>query len=181
MKDVAAMIDETIAVEGDYSDDPTDPGGKTRWGVTEVEARRNGYTGDMRNLPQSLARTIYEREYFIRPGFAEVAKAYPAVAAELFDTGVNCGQKVAATMLQRVLNGLNLQGTYYDDVHVDGDIGPATLRALAAYRSKRGAPGERVLLKLLNSLQGERYLALSEGNPKFEKYLYGWIDNRVEI
>ena len=46
-------------VEGGYADDPADLGGKTNLGITEAVARRHGYTGDMRDLTDSLAYHIY--------------------------------------------------------------------------------------------------------------------------
>ena len=45
--------------EGNYSDHPADPGGKTRYGITEAVARDVGYRGDMRDLPLDLAKRVY--------------------------------------------------------------------------------------------------------------------------
>ena len=45
--------------EGDFSDHPADPGGATRFGITEAVAREVGYRGDMRELPVDLAKRIY--------------------------------------------------------------------------------------------------------------------------
>jgi hypothetical protein len=36
-----------------------------------------------------------------------------------------------------------------------------------------------VLLKAMNALQGERYIALAEARPENEAFLFGWLDNRV--
>ncbi len=44
--------------EGEFSDHPDDPGGKTRYGVTEAVARETGYKGDMRELPLELAQVL---------------------------------------------------------------------------------------------------------------------------
>ena len=53
-----------IAHEGDFADLENDPGGKTRFGVTEAVARAAGYGGDMRQLPLSLAKAIYRSQYW---------------------------------------------------------------------------------------------------------------------
>ena len=90
------LIDDVIAREGGYSDHPADRGGPTRWGVTERIARAHGYAGDMRVFPRSEAAAIYRRLYWLRPRFDQVAERAPALAAELFDTGVNMGPAVAA-------------------------------------------------------------------------------------
>src|SRR3546814_13966192 len=49
---IEGMIEATIGKEGGYSNHPADKCGPTMWGITERVARKNGYTGDMRNLPR---------------------------------------------------------------------------------------------------------------------------------
>ena len=48
-----------------------------------------------------------------------------------------------------------------------------------AFSRRRGAAGERVLLKAIDALQGERYVALAERRPANEAFLYGWLANRI--
>jgi lysozyme family protein len=108
-----------------------------------------------------------------------VRERAPRIAAELFDTGVNMGPKVAASFLQRALNALNRGASDYPDIAVDGHIGPATLAALDGFLRRRGPAGEAVLLKAIEALQGERYLRLAERRPANEAFLYGWLANRI--
>jgi lysozyme family protein len=173
------MIETTIGHEGGYSDHPADRGGPTMWGITERVARRNGYRGDMRSLPRDTAVAIYRNEYAIRPGFAAVAQISAAVAAELFDTGVNMGPAVPSLWFQQVLNALNGGGKLYADIGEDGDIGPATLAAFRAYRLARGAEADAVMLKALNALQGARYIELARTRAANEAFAYGWLRARV--
>jgi lysozyme family protein len=177
--DIGTLIDELIAREGGYVDHPADRGGPTRWGVTQAVARTHGFRGDMRNFPQGQAATIYRRIYWERPGFDRVAARAPAIAAELFDTGVNMGPAVAVGFLQRALNALNRGGSDYADIANDGRIGPLTLAALDGLLTVRGPGGEMVLLKAVEALQGERYLTLAERRPANEAFLYGWLANRI--
>ncbi|WP_454278263.1 glycoside hydrolase family 108 protein [Sphingomonas sp. Marseille-Q8236] len=176
---VEALIAQVIAREGDYSDHPADRGGATRFGITQVMARADGYDGPMRRLPLSRAESIYRRLYWIAPGFDQVAERAPRLAEELFDTGVNMGPAVATGFLQRALNALNRGGRDYSDLTPDGRIGPATLAALEAFLRHRGPPGEVVLLKAVEALQGERYLTLAERRPANEAFLYGWLADRL--
>lgn len=178
---VADLIAELIAIEGGYSADPNDSGGETNYGITIRVARKHGYTAPMEDMPRSIAEAIYEQDYWYSPGFYDVSTIYPAVARELFDTGVNCGVGKAAEFLQISLNALNRQGKDYADIDEDGDVGPATLSALTGYRAKRGASGEPVLLKALNCLQGARYIELSRARQKDENFVFGWLENRVAI
>jgi len=165
--------------EGGFVNDARDAGGATRYGVTEAVARQHGYLGDMRSFPRAEAVAIYRRIYWLRPGFEKVARLAPAIAAELFDTGVNMGVGVASGFLQRALNALNRQGRDYRDLAVDRVIGPRTLAALQAFLTVRGASGETVLMKAIEALQGARYIDLAERRPANEAFLYGWLANRI--
>jgi lysozyme family protein len=177
--DVDALIDAVIDREGRYVNHPADRGGATCWGITEAVARAQGYAGPMRGLPRADAAAIYRRLYWQRPGFDRVALRAPAIAAELFDTGVNMGTAVAAGILQRALNALNRTARDYPDIAVDRDIGPRTLAALDGFLTARGGAGETVLLRAMEALQGERYIALAERRPSQEAFLYGWLANRI--
>ncbi len=178
--DVDALIGALIDREGGYVDHPADRGGPTCFGITEAVARAHGYAGAMRRLPRDEAAAIYRRLYWLRPRFDAVAERSPAVAAELFDTGVNMGPAVAATFVQRALTALNRNGRDYPDLTPDGRIGAVSLAALDAFLAVRGKrSGETVLLRALEALQGERYLRLAERRPANEAFLYGWLANRI--
>ncbi len=179
MTKLVEMIDAIIGKEGGYSDHPADKGGPTRWGITERVARRNGYGGAMRELPRAKAVDIYRRDYWVAPGFDKVAAILPRVAEELFDTGVNMGPAVAALWLQEWLNVFNNGEKLYVDIREDGDIGPATLAALGAYKRTRGPDAETVMLKALNSSQGERYKQLARRRKPDEAFIFGWLAQRI--
>lgn len=169
----------TVGVEGDYSDDPKDSGGKTRYGVTEAVARAYGYNGDMRALPFATAREIYRTQWWKLMRLDSVASLSELIALEMFDTGVNRSQAFAVQSIQRALNALNREQADYADVKADGLMGALTLFALGQFLAKRGKPGETVLLRVLNSLQGASYIDIAEHRPKDEAFVYGWFLNRV--
>lgn len=173
---------KVVGIEGRYANDPNDSGGETMYGVTIAVARAFGYQGPMQHMPLAVAHDIYRRRYWDKLRCDEVANiAGVRVADELFDTGVNQGTVQAGKFLQRALNALNKQGTYYADVVVDGDVGPMTIAALREYIRRRRTEGATVLLRALNALQGEFYVALAERRQKDEDYVYGWLLNRVQI
>ncbi len=181
MSSIEQMIDDLIKVEGGYVNNPADPGGETNFGITKAVARANGYVGDMRVMPKPVAASIYRKKYFIAPGYDKIYELSKPIAEEMFDTGVNMGTSIPGTWLQRILNALNRDQADYKDIGVDGKIGPATASALRTFLNKRGAAGEKVILRLLNSLQGVRYLEICERRPASETFLFGWISNRLEI
>lgn len=173
------VINKIIEIEGGYVDDPADSGGETNFGITIDVARKYGYMGPMRDLPKSLAFEIYSKRYWDSMELDSIKKIYPMVAAELVDTGINCGVGRASTFLQVALNAFNNQGKHYKDIDEDGDIGPGTLRALNAYYDRRGVEGGLVLFRALDSQQGAHYLRLSRHRAKDEKFTYGWYLHRI--
>ncbi len=92
--------------------DPDDPGGLTRWGISQ----RSYPDLDIRNLTREQAVEIYHRDYWVRLRCDELPDG---LALVLFDCAVNQGVEVAARLLQRAA-----------DVVQDGHIGPVTLRAV---------------------------------------------------
>lgn len=182
MSDLFDQLDApTAAAEGGYVNNPNDPGGETMRGITVAVARAAGYLGPMHDLGADQAKAIRCARYWIQPGFDRVAAVSPAVASELYDTGVNMGVEIAATFLQRALNVLNRQGKDYPDVAVDGAIGDATVAALRALFQARGLPALAVMLKALNCLQGARYIALAEARGQLEDFEFGWLAQRVGL
>lgn len=175
------FVDLLLGREGAYSNNPADRGGETIWGITFSVARENGYAGPMATMSRDQAKAIYRAKYWTKPGLYLLAPLSPKIAEEMFDTGVNMGTGTAGMFLQRALNALNRGGADYPDVKVDGGIGTATAGALATFLRKRGAPGEAVMLKALNCLQGAHYIELAEGREADETFLFGWLANRVSL
>lgn len=175
MSTIDGMLAELLTKEGGYVNNPNDPGGETNYGITIGTARANGYSGSMRAMTRADALAIYRQQYFYAPNFDAVFDVSPAIAAELFDTGVNMGPTKAAQFLQRSLNA------FMEHCLADGQIGPGTIGTLKAYLAKRPNGGEEVLLKAMNCLQGERYIELAERNPKLKTFTYGWLANRVSM
>lgn len=179
---IEQYLEELIKREGGYVNNPADRGGATKYGITEAVARTNGFKGNMKDLPLDVAKAIYKKQYWTAPRFDQVNILSSAVAEELLDTGVNCGINFAKPLLQRALNLLNNQGKAgYADLKVDGVYGSNTLGALKTYLAKRGKEGEKVLVRVLNIMQGQRYIEICERNKSQEQFFYGWIANRVVI
>lgn len=181
MTPLEKALQRTLGVEGGDSNDPDDHGGTTRYGITEAVARAFGYSGDMKDLPWSVAILIYHQNYWDKLSLDSIAIVSEAVALEVFDTAINCGVGTEAKFLQRALNALNAGGSAYPDLAIDGSVGAATVKVLAAFLAKRGADGERVLLAVLNGLQAAHYVDVVEKDPSQEKWFYGWLLNRVVV
>lgn len=171
----------TLGLEGRFSDDPKDSGGATMFGIKERVARANGYRGPMRELDVETAKRIARRQYWDTLRLDDVAAMSSAIAFELFDTGFNAGIGTAGRYLQIALNAFNREEADYPDLAADGIVGPMTIATLAEFLDFRGSDGKLVMLRALNCLQGAGYIELTQARPKDERFVYGWIRNRVAI
>ena len=70
--------------DGGYTNDPVDPGGETKWGIS-----KRAYPDiDIKSLTKEEALLIYERDYWFKAGCDKMEKA---LAIAVFDSAVNCG------------------------------------------------------------------------------------------
>lgn len=107
-------FERLIGHEGGYSNDPRDPGGETKFGIS-----RRSYPGEViRTMTLERAKAIYLRDYWGPAGCDTVPDA---VKFDLFDMAVNSGVERAVQTLQRAVG--------VDD---DGKLGPITLQAVAS-------------------------------------------------
>jgi putative secretion activating protein len=158
------FLDYIFEVEGGYTDDKNDRGGKTTWGITEEEARDFGYTGDMRNLTKDFAKNIYLKKYYLGNKLDKVKN--DKVALSIFDWAVNSGRR-GIKKAQIVANkfGANLV--------IDGIVGNKTLEAINGINPE-------AFLKEYHEIQRIFYKNLAAKNPSQEEFLKGWL-NRVKI
>ena len=112
-----------LEVEGGYSNDKHDKGGATRYGIIEVEARKYGYKGHMRDMPLSIARDIYNKKYFKGNRLDEIVNS--KISLSICGWIVNSGSW-GAKKAQQAIN--IIQGRQV--LTVDGKIGNNTLFAL---------------------------------------------------
>jgi lysozyme family protein len=183
MLSVKEIAKEIVAREGGFVDDPDDPGGATKHGVTIHTLRRLGLdvTGDarvdvadVRGLTQAQAESIFVEYYFRRPGLGGLPEV---LQASVFDMYVNAGGN-AVKVLQRLLADMGFACT------ADGAIGPQTLRAAAmAADAAPGHLGDAYAIARRNY-----YYALGDARPASRKYARrrdggkgGWITRAEEF
>jgi len=175
------IIDNILKIEGGYTNDSSDSGGETNYGITKRTAISYGYRGSIRNLPKELAFEIYEKKYWDKLKLDKIFKIAPKTAEKMFDIGVNAGTSRAGKWLQTSINALNHKGRYSSGgLVVDGAVGRGTLGAFKAFIKHRGKNGDEVMRRMLNALQGNHYINIALKYPKNKKYTYGWVSNRVQ-
>lgn len=142
--------------EGGFVDHPKDPGGATRWGVTERVARANGYAGPMRDFPVEKAKEIYRRSYW---DAARCDDLPSGVRYAVFDGAVNSGVAQSVKWLQRAVEAAD-----------DGVVGPETIHKARAF------PPDLVNRRML----GER-LKFMTNLPTWSHFGRGWARRVADL
>ncbi len=180
MKTRDEILEELIRVEGGYSNYIEDSGGETMYGITKKIALKNGYSGEMGELPKSFALNIYKTIYWDSIRLTEIEKITNIKLSEkLANIAINMGTYRAISFLQRSLNALNNRGKLYKDISIDGKIGDITIETLKHMIKARKLKAASMLYKMINCLQGAFYIKLSERRSKDKKFIYGWFNQRI--
>jgi putative secretion activating protein len=157
------FLNYIFKVEGGYTDDKNDRGGKTTWGITEEEARDFGYTGDMQNLTKDFAKNIYLKKYYLGNKLDKIID--DRVALSIFDWAVNSGRR-GIKKAQIVAN------KFGSNLTVDGIIGPKTVEAINKINPE-------TFLKEYHEIQRNFYKYLVSKDKTQQDFLTGWL-NRVD-
>lgn len=147
--DFERAFDLLITHEGGFSNHPDDPGGATMYGVTEVVARAEGYTGPMRDLSLDFAKKVYRKRFW---DACRCDQMPDVIRYPLFDAAVNSGPSQAIKWLQVAVG-----------VKADGVIGPVTqqtVNVLPAQVTRQKMIGNRL-----------RFMTNLNNWPSFSK---GW-------
>lgn len=152
--------------EGEYSNDPDDTYGETRWGVTMradgATVRQCGY--DFATLTRDQAKEVFREGYWKPVRGGQLPRLIAFVA---FDMAVLHGIFAATTAMQRAIG-----------VKPDGHIGPVTLARLASLSEARvkDACQTMIVARL------DHFIRICKNNHTQLKFLKGWIAriNRVE-
>jgi lysozyme family protein len=87
-------IERVLSHEGHYVNDPRDPGGETKFGIS-----KRTYPGeDIRNLTRDRAKFLYHRDFW-EPVVKTIADG--ALRFQMMDAAVNHGMDNAVRFLQR--------------------------------------------------------------------------------
>lgn len=147
-------INQSLGLEGGYSDNPADRGGRTNCGITEKtfqDALRRGIisgTDDISKITKAQITAIYKTDYWNALKLNDIRDI--DIAAEIFDTAVNSGTGKAALLAQLALEYLG------ERLQTDGVMGPATINLLNKWCSK----DPRALFVALNGMQFIHYVAI---------------------
>lgn len=150
------LIGFVLEHEGGYVNDPDDPGGETKYGVS----KKSYPHVDIASLTIEQAKDIYYEDWWLPLKCPQIHD--DKVAQKYLDTCVNTGKGTGTKILQRALQMIGYRIT------VDGAIGPKTLAAV-------NAADPQALLVAMRQQQKAHYEQLIQKNPKLEKFRRGWM------
>jgi lysozyme family protein len=154
--DFDSAFNRLLGFEGGFSSNPDDPGGATRFGITEAVARKHGYTGDMESLPQQFAKLVYQTDFWDR---CDCDALPDQIRYAVFDAAVNSGAVQSIKWLQAAAG-----------MAPDGIIGPATMSSV------KGSDPVVLLMRLCGARLG--FLTTLPGWATFGK---GWARRIASI
>jgi len=149
--------------EGGYVNDPNDPGGETKYGIS-----RRAYPNlNIKDLTIEDAKKIYYEDYWLN-GHCDRIEFYSEKLAFLhFNYCVNTGLKRAAIFLQKAIkrNGF--------DIPVDGIIGPKTLQSLMECHRE-------LTYEAYHNQAVSFYVKLVQRKRNLRIYLRGWLNRAID-
>ncbi len=183
MDSIDTIAGEIVRREGGFVNDPDDPGGATKYGVTIHTMRRLGLDitqdaqvdiRDVQHLSVKQAVDIFKKHYFYKP---KIDQLPIPLQVSVFDMQVNAGG-TAIRLLQRLLNAFG------ESVSADGALGPQSIAAVGRVWGK--APDH--LVDAYGIERRNYYYRLADKRPKSRKYARkrdggkgGWIVRAEEF
>ena len=159
MAEFEPAFQHTLKWEGGYVNNPDDPGGETKYGISKRAFPKE----NIANLTRDRAEALYRMNYWTPLGLALVAPQQ--VANKVFDLAVNLGAKRGVRLAQRAVNFLEPAR-----LAEDGVLGPKTRKAFLDFP-------ERCLLASLRMTAAMFYLDLGESMPQF---VHGWLRRALD-
>jgi len=138
--------------EGGYVNDPNDPGGETKYGIS----KRAYPKINIKRLTKKDAREIYKKHYWNK---IKADKLPPEIRLAMFDFAVNSGVYRAISLIQKIVKAKR-----------DGVLGPKTLRKISLNNPA----------KITERFLKERTYFYFR-NKNFSIYGKGWMKRLVDI
>ena len=160
------LIDDIILREtggrlnGGYTNDPADAGGRTIWGISEKS------NPDLwRNGPPTYEQA--RQRYFERYVHPFRGVTDPALLNQLVDWGVTSGPKEVVKILQQLVGA-----------RIDGNLGPQTLKKIDEYPGGElfgyTTEGSILLNLAVRDARIIHYISITKARPTNLRFLLGW-------
>lgn len=159
------IITDILKAEGwdTYTNDPTDRGGPTKWGITQKAwsefVGHDASEDEIKAITENQARIFYEKLYVKAPRFDQLP---PLLAPMVTDCGVNHGVRAASKWVQRAVGAKQ-----------DGWIGPKTLDAVTSTNLLA------IYIRVC-SYRSRLYAHIVKHDVTQVKYIQGWANRNTK-
>ena len=155
-------IKVVLKSEGGYVNNPSDPGGETKYGISKLFFPDE----DIKNLTKARAIGLYFK-YYWTPMRLEGINSEPLVL-QVFDFGVNAGKVRSIRLIQSIVG-----------VEEDGYCGPITKAHINSFKPIVKDSGTYTALDMFKEGRKHYYIDLANRKPEMKIFLKGWL-NRIE-
>jgi len=169
--DIAFSLLLSSTYEGGYSNDPTDRGGETKWGITRKTWEGYGEDVTFAHMGINDAQNFYLNVFWRGASISVLdSGAVPQrLLSEIFDSVVNHGIAGGIRCLQRAYNDVSDT----DALVVDGRIGNKTISAVASFCNRNSSYADALLAALRFERAGLYFNLCND--PTQKKFLRGWL------
>lgn len=166
MADFEEAVNYVLGNEGAYINNPSDPGGPTKYGITldmlSKWRKKDCHPIDVQNMTLTEAKTIYESQFWDPLRISSLSQP---IATAILDTAVNEGQYSAIKLAQMALGS---------NISPDGVMGLNTLQALDSINPRL------FLIAFMGEIQS-RYVRLVVNTPSQIQFLEGWLSRSRKL
>lgn len=164
-------VDVVLKQEGGLSDDKSDPGGETNFGISlrylesigeDIDGDGEVNARDIIKLNRAGAIDIYRKNWWLKYHYDKINDL--DLATKIFSLSVNMGAKRAHKIIQASINRVADKS-----IVVDGLFGLRTIAAI-------NICDPHILLDEIKLNAARFYINLIMDNKKFSKYLLGWMN-----
>lgn len=148
--------------EGGYSNDPDDPGGETKYGIS----KRYHQEVDIANLTKEAAAEIGKREYYDKLHLSLLNS--PRIRWKLFDLGFG---PLGPYSAEQAIKWVQLKCAVKDD----GVLGPITAAAI------NSSPYHDAILFRISEYEAREFAERCIEAPVKLKYLRGWLKRAFDV
>jgi len=159
----------TLSWEGGYVNDPNDPGGETKYGIS----KRQYPNLDIKNLTVDQAKQIYYNDYWKKYKIDKIAAINPYLSIITFDTQVNTGKGIK--ILQKTIK--DYPSKEFKQIVLDNKFGPITEK----YLINLNHISPNFLIHNYINNRTQYYLIITKRNIKLRKFLYGWLNRTISL
>jgi lysozyme family protein len=175
--------------EGDWSDDPQDTGGATRYGATLKYYNKWKFKDTKELTYPVLTKEEFKlvprgiiAQYFVEEYWPKALTTYLAdtpMAEIIFDFAVMADPKDACRIFQRALNAMNPP---FRQIKVDGAPGKITTNAFAELMRNR--PYIQQCCAMIHAIADQRILhhceCIRDGKSK-PRFIVGWVNRAINV